>query len=97
MDKWMGIHRLIDEKKGEAIPVTGQGGPQGCETSRLAHFLDSWLTDGGEVGSFTCQPPFIPRKIPGTHFCYGLSRPQGHVRLEGLGGCEISSLNLREC
>jgi hypothetical protein len=25
--------------KGKAIPVTGRGGPQGCETSRLPHFL----------------------------------------------------------
>ena len=29
-----------------------------------------------------CQPyapaTFIPRNIPGTHFHYGLSRPQGH-------------------
>jgi hypothetical protein len=26
-------------KKGEAVPVTGREGPQGCETSRLPHFL----------------------------------------------------------
>jgi hypothetical protein len=42
-------------KKGKAIPVTGGGGPQGCETSRLPHYLDNLLTDGGEV-SFT-RPP----------------------------------------
>jgi hypothetical protein len=54
----------------KAIPVTGHGGPQGCETSRLPRFffLDSRLTDGGEVISLTCQLPFTPRKIPGTHF-----------------------------
>jgi hypothetical protein len=55
-------------KKGKAIPVTGRGGPHGCETSRLPHFLDNRLTDGGEV-SLTRLPPFTPRKIPGTHFC----------------------------
>jgi hypothetical protein len=27
--------------KGEAIPVTGREGPQGCETLRLPHFLDN--------------------------------------------------------
>jgi hypothetical protein len=26
-------------KKGKAIPATGNGGPQACETSRLPHFL----------------------------------------------------------
>jgi hypothetical protein len=31
--------------------------------------LDNWLTDGGDVVSLTRRPPFIPRKIPGTHFC----------------------------
>jgi hypothetical protein len=64
--------------KGKAIPVPGVGGPQGCETSRLSHFLDNRLTDGGEVVSLTRVPPFTPRKIPGTHFCYRLRRPQGH-------------------
>jgi hypothetical protein len=42
-------------KKGEAIHVTGSGGPYGCETSRLPHVLNSRLTDGGEV-SFTRLP-----------------------------------------
>jgi hypothetical protein len=32
-------------------------------------FIDSWLTDGGEVVSLTRQPPFSSGKIPGTHFC----------------------------
>jgi hypothetical protein len=60
------------------VSVTGREGPEGCETSRLPHFLDSRLTDGGEVVSLTRRPPFTARKIPGTHFCYRLSRPQGH-------------------
>jgi hypothetical protein len=40
-------------------------------------FLDNLLTDGGAV-SLMHWPPFTPRKIPGTHFCQRLSRPQGH-------------------
>jgi hypothetical protein len=55
--------------KGKAIPVTGRGGLQGCETSRLPHFLDNQLTNGGEVFSLTLRPSFILRKIPGIHFC----------------------------
>jgi hypothetical protein len=46
--------------------------------SRLPHFLDNQLiTDGCEV-SLTCQLPFTPRNIPGTHLCYSLSQLQGH-------------------
>jgi hypothetical protein len=59
---------IIVGVKCKAIPVTGRGGPQGCETSRLPHFLDNRFTDGGEVVSLTRRPPFIPTKIPGTHF-----------------------------
>jgi hypothetical protein len=35
----------------------------GCETSRLPYFLDSRLTDGGEIFSPKCRPLFTPRKI----------------------------------
>jgi hypothetical protein len=31
--------------------------------SRLPHFLDNWLIDGGEVVSIMRRPPFTPRKI----------------------------------
>jgi hypothetical protein len=55
--------------KDKAIPVTGCGGPYGCKTLRLLHFLDNRLTDGGEAVSLTLLPPFISRKILGTHFC----------------------------
>jgi hypothetical protein len=63
-------HTLIPvQAKGKAIPITGRGGPEGFEMSRLPYFLDNWFTDGGEVVSLTRRPPFTPRKIPGTHFC----------------------------
>jgi hypothetical protein len=52
------------------MPVKGCGGSEGCEMSRLPHFLDSRLTDGGEVVSRMHWLPFTPRKkIPGAHFC----------------------------
>jgi hypothetical protein len=35
--------------KAKAIPVTGRGGPYGCEILRLSHFLENRFTDGGEV------------------------------------------------
>jgi hypothetical protein len=45
----------------KAIPVTGCGGPLGCETSRLPHFLDNRFAVGGEV-SLTRRPPFTPQE-----------------------------------
>jgi hypothetical protein len=41
--------------KGKPISVTGDEGPHGCEVLRLAHFLDNWLTDGGEIVNVTRQ------------------------------------------
>jgi hypothetical protein len=54
---------------GKAIPVTGRGGSQTRETSRLSHFLDNRLIDVGEALSFMRRPHFTPRKIPDTRFC----------------------------
>jgi hypothetical protein len=41
-------------------------------------FSDIRLTDGGKVVSPKLGPLFTPRKIPGTHFCWRLTQPQGH-------------------
>jgi hypothetical protein len=49
-------HLHKDTKKGKAVHVTGRGGPLGCKKSRLPHFLDIRLTDGGEGVSFTRRP-----------------------------------------
>jgi hypothetical protein len=45
-------------RKGKAIPLTGRRGLWCCEASRLPHFLDNRLTDGGEVVSLMHRPPF---------------------------------------
>jgi hypothetical protein len=42
-------------KKWQTIPV--------CETSRFPHFLDSRLTDEGEVVSLTRRPPSTPGRF----------------------------------
>jgi hypothetical protein len=55
---WMPVHSLSEQFtavilhrqivcKGKAIPVRSRGGPYGCETSRLPHFLDNRFTRGG--------------------------------------------------
>jgi hypothetical protein len=49
-------HTLFCKVKGKAIPVTGRGGPQGCDTSRIIHFPDNRYIYGGEVVSLTRRP-----------------------------------------
>jgi hypothetical protein len=39
----------MQKKKGKGGPVAGHEVPQGCETSKLLHFLDNRITDGSEV------------------------------------------------
>jgi hypothetical protein len=54
------INITVGKYKG--IPVAGRGDPYGCEMLRLPHFVDSRLTDGGEVVSLTRRPSFTPQE-----------------------------------
>jgi hypothetical protein len=56
------IRSMRVKGKGKAISVTDREGPQGCETSRLPHFLDNRLTNGGEFVSLTRRPSFTPQE-----------------------------------
>jgi hypothetical protein len=48
-----GCKRIGKCKKRKAIPVTGHGGPFGCEISIIPHFLENRFTDGVEIASLT--------------------------------------------
>jgi hypothetical protein len=66
-EKWNDLTLFIKfsnkRKKGKYvyIPVTSHESPLVCERSRLPHFLDKRLTDGGKVVSPTRRQPFTPQ------------------------------------
>jgi hypothetical protein len=66
------------KQQNKAIPLTGRGDPLGCETSRLPHFLENRLTDGGEFVKLTRRSHFAPGKIPRNNLYLSLIRSQGH-------------------
>jgi hypothetical protein len=52
-----------NNKKDKDIPVTCRGDPKGCEMSRLQHFLDNRLIDGGELSALHTSRPLPPGRI----------------------------------
>jgi len=63
--------------KGKAVPLQAWSGPEGSRKIRFPDFITT-AQDGGKVVSLTHRPPLPPGNTPCTHFCYWLSRPQGH-------------------
>ena len=61
----------------KAVPLQAWSGLEG---SRKLRFPDLMTTaqDGGKVVRLTHLPPLPPGNTLSTHFCYKLSRPQGH-------------------
>src|SRR5215469_9303549 len=63
--------------KGKAVPLQAWSGPERSRKLRFPHFMKT-AQDGGKVVSLTHWPPLLTGNTPGTHFCWRLSRPQGH-------------------
>ena len=58
-------------------PITDLDRPWGLQEVELPYFSQS-AHEGSKVVSPTHRPPLPPGNIPGTHFCWRLSQPQGH-------------------
>ena len=69
--------RVWTVRKGKSVPLQAGSGPKGSTKLRFPDFMTT-AQDGGKVVSLTHLPPLTPGNAPGTHFCYRLSRPQGH-------------------
>ena len=69
---------FLSGKKGKAVPLQAWSGLEG---SRKLIFPDFMTTaqDGGKVVSLKHRPSLPPGNTPGTHFCWRLSLPQGHI------------------
>jgi len=63
--------------KGKSVPLQAWCGPEGSSKVRFPYFMTT-AQDGGKVVNLTHRPSLPPGNSSGTHFCYRLSRPQGH-------------------
>jgi hypothetical protein len=65
-------------KKGKIIAVQAWTGPWGSRRFRLPEFSDNRHMNVVWLSVLRTGRLYSPEKIPGTHFCYRLSPPQGH-------------------
>jgi hypothetical protein len=77
-------------KEVKRSPIKGRGGLKECEMTRILHYLDTRITDSGEVVSLTHWPLSLLHRniiisVPATHFYYRLSKPHGIVLPKRLG------------
>ena len=63
--------------KGKSVPSQAWSGPEGSRKLRFPNFMTT-AQGSGKVVSHTHRTHLSPVNSPCTHFCYRLSRPQGH-------------------
>ena len=64
--------------KGKAIPLQTCIGPSRCRRLRLPEFLDNRYMKVARLSALRTGRLYPPGVVPGTNFCWRLSRPQGH-------------------
>jgi hypothetical protein len=69
--------RFYPECKGKSVPLQAWSSPEGSRKLRFPDFMTT-AQDGVKFVSLTHRPTLPPGNAPGTHFCYRLSRSQGH-------------------
>jgi len=71
------FHCNLADSKGKSVPLQARRGTEGSRKLRFPNFV-TMAQDGGKVVSLTYRPPLPPGNAHGTHFCWRLSRSQGH-------------------
>jgi hypothetical protein len=93
LSAWQCLRRVFSPGvKRKAIPVTGRGGLQGPEMSRIPHRLENRLSYDGEVMGLMRPPSFTPE----ISFSYSflLEAESTPERLEGLSKFKDSVTSL---
>jgi len=67
------VHKGNDK----AVPLYAWTGPEGSRKLRFPDFVTT-AQDGGRLSALWTSHLYPPGNTPGTHFCYRLSRTQGH-------------------
>jgi hypothetical protein len=78
------------KKKDKVIPATGRGGPLGCETSRIPHFLDNRQM-AVRMSALCAGCPLTPGRFLVLISHRDWVHPRAIVRLEGL--CHLKKSN----
>jgi hypothetical protein len=68
----------VSERFLYSYPITGLDRPLGLQEVEAPRISRQSAHEGGKAVSPTHRPPLLPGDIRGTHFCWRLSRPQGH-------------------
>ena len=73
-----------------SLPLQAWSGPEDSMNVRFPDFMTT-AQDGGKVVSLTHRPSLPQGNAPGTHFCWRLSRPQGHSAIGRIMSMKNSS------
>jgi hypothetical protein len=69
------LNNLVLQVKVKAIPLLAWIGPEVFRKLRLPEFLDNRHIKVARLSSLSTGRLYSPGNIPGTYFCYRLSRP----------------------